>query len=100
MTSAGFEPVIPDIKHLQTFALKRAATGFCYPYLYCSVGMHFADESYQWTNLVTSVQYGFCVFVYNITVFSRESNVLRLDEKLVCSQSSVLLSLLACLKHS
>jgi len=32
---------------------------------------------------------------YNITAFSRQSNILRLDEKLVCSQSSVLLSLLS-----
>jgi hypothetical protein len=30
MTSAGFEPAIPETKRSQTYALEHAATGFSY----------------------------------------------------------------------
>jgi hypothetical protein len=34
MTSAGFEPEIPTIKRLQTYALDRIATWICHPEIY------------------------------------------------------------------
>jgi hypothetical protein len=34
MLSAGFEPAIPEIKRLQTYALDRIVTGIFHPEIY------------------------------------------------------------------